>query len=193
MNQTQIKIIQETVGAEPDGFWGPKSVAACQKYLRSLMPAQSPWPKSNQASLTKFYGSPGRPTLARVFCPYRMYLYNGPDTIPFISIHEKLAPSFERILKALGDRYKTDEARTEVGVNRFFGSYANRNMRGGSLPSLHARAAAVDLDANRNGNLTHWPTKSRMPLDVMEIFAREGWLSAGAFWSRDAMHFQATQ
>jgi hypothetical protein len=122
-----------------------------------------------------------------------MFLYNGPGTVPFISIHEKLAASFERILLELGKRYKTDEARTEAGVNRFFGAFANRNMRGGSSPSLHARAAAVDFDANRNGNLTHWPTKSRMPFDVMEIFAREGWLSAGAFWSRDSMHFQATQ
>jgi len=27
----------------------------------------------------------------------------------------------------------------------------------------------------------------------MEAFAREGWLSAGAAWLRDGMHFQATQ
>jgi hypothetical protein len=32
-----------------------------------------------------------------------------------------------------------------------------------------------------------------MPLEVMEAFAREGWVSAGAFWSRDAMHHQSTQ
>jgi hypothetical protein len=32
-----------------------------------------------------------------------------------------------------------------------------------------------------------------MPIEVMECFAREGWLSAGAFWGYDAMHFQATQ
>jgi hypothetical protein len=32
-----------------------------------------------------------------------------------------------------------------------------------------------------------------MPLAVMEEFSREGWLAAGAFWNRDAMHFQATQ
>jgi hypothetical protein len=31
-----------------------------------------------------------------------------------------------------------------------------------------------------------------MPLAVMEHFAREGWLSAGSAWGRDAMHFQAT-
>jgi hypothetical protein len=32
-----------------------------------------------------------------------------------------------------------------------------------------------------------------MPLEVMEMFAQEGWLSAGAFWGRDAMHSQATK
>ena len=193
MNQTQIKIIQETVGAEPDGFWGPKSVAAVQRHLRSLMPTPHPWPKSTQAALTQFYGLPGKVNTTSVPIPFKMHLYNGPKTIQTITIHERLAESLETILKELGKRYLTDEARTEAGVNRFFGTYVNRPMRGGSLPSLHARAAAIDLDANRNGNTTHWPTKARMPLDVMEIFAHEGWLSAGAFWSRDAMHFQATQ
>jgi hypothetical protein len=35
--------------------------------------------------------------------------------------------------------------------------------------------------------------RADMPLEIMECFAREGWLSAGAFWGYDAMHFQATQ
>lgn len=192
MNQTQIKIIQETIGTEPDGFWGPKSVAACQKHLRSLMPKTHPWPKTDQASLTKFYGSAGDVPLAKVAVPYKMFLYDGTDTVKTVSVHEKLAPSLERVLKELGKRYKTDEDRKAAGINKFFGTYVNRSMRGGSLPSLHARAAAIDFDANRNGNTTHWPTRAVMPLDVMEIFAREGWLAAGAFWGRDAMHFQAT-
>ncbi len=192
MNQTQIKIIQETVGTEPDGFWGPKSVAACQRHLRALMPKPHPWPKVDQASLTKFYGPAGSVPMAPVFVPYKMFLYQGPSTVKSISVHEKLAPSLERILLELGKRYKTDEARSEAGINKFYGVYANRNMRGGSLPSLHARAAAIDFDAPRNGLNTHWPTRAHMPLDVMEIFAREGWLAAGAFWGRDAMHMQAT-
>jgi hypothetical protein len=66
-------------------------------------------------------------------------------------------------------------------------------MRGGSLPSLHARGAAIDLDADNNGNHVAWPVRATMPLEVMEAFAREGWLSAGAAWLRDGMHFQATQ
>ena len=68
----------------------------------------------------------------------------------------------------------------------------NRSMRGGSLPSLHARGAAIDLMPDQNANHTPWPSAATMPMEVMEAFAREGWLSAGAFWGRDAMHFQAT-
>ena len=193
MNQTQIKIIQETVGVEPDGFFGPKSIAATQRHLRSMMPKLHPFPKQDQASLTKFYGAAGNVPLVSIGVPYKMYLYDGPQTVKSISVHEKLAPSLQRVLAELGKRYKTDEARTEAGVNRYFGTYVNRKMRGGSLPSLHARAAAIDFDANRNGNKTSWPMAAHMPLDVMEIFAREGWLAAGAFWGRDAMHFQGTQ
>jgi len=185
--------MQETVGAEPDGFWGPRSIAACQRYLRSLMPKPHPFPKQDQRSLEAFFGPPGKVPLVKVPVPYKMYLYDGPGTVKTISIHEKLAESLEAVLKELAKRYKTDEDRATAGINRYFGTYVNRRMRGGSLPSLHARAAAIDFDANRNGNRTNWPAAARMPLDVMEIFAREGWLSAGAFWSRDAMHHQATQ
>jgi hypothetical protein len=193
LNQTQIKIMQEQVGAEPDGFWGPGSIAACQRHLKKMMPSPHPFPGQDQKSLTSFYGSAGRVPLVAISCPYRMFLYNGPQTVKTIQVHERLGPSLERVLEELGERYKTDDARAEAGINRYFGVYANRNMRGGGLPSLHARAAAIDFDATRNGLHTAWPTRARMPLDVMEIFAREGWLAAGAFWSRDAMHFQATR
>lgn len=193
MNQTQIKIMQEAIGAEPDGFWGPKSVSACQRYLRAMMPKAHPFPKQDQKSLSVFYGPAGRVPMRQVGVPFKMFLYDGPKLVKSISIHEKLAPSLERVLKELGKRYKTDEDRSVAGINRYFGTFVNRNMRGGSLPSLHARAAAIDFDANRNGLYTHWPTRANMPLGVMEIFAREGWLSAGASWSRDSMHFQASQ
>jgi hypothetical protein len=196
VNQTQIKIIQETVGTEPDGFFGPRSIVAVQRHLRMLMPKSHPWPMTDQQSLTEFYGPPGGVgsswDLVQIPVPYKMYLYNGPQTVRTIGVHEKLATSLERVLKELGKRYKTDEDRTVAGINRFYGVYNNRKMRGGSLPSLHARAAAIDFDMPRNGLHTAWPTRAHMPLDVMECFAYEGWLPAGAFWGRDAMHFQAT-
>jgi hypothetical protein len=57
---------------------------------------------------------------------------------------------------------------------------------------MRARGAAIDLDPDNNGNLQSWPHAASMPFEVMEIFAQEGWLAAGAFWGHDAMHAQAT-
>ena len=53
--------------------------------------------------------------------------------------------------------------------------------------------AAIDLDADDNTFRDHWPMQADMPLEIMEAFAREGWVSAGAFWGYDAMHFEAVR
>ena len=185
MTSTEIKAIQSKIGVVPDSFWGPKSIAACQKYLRSLMPSPNPWPKSDQASLTKFYGAAGDESqLVNLPAPVPMF-YEG-KRIKTIRCHAKVAASLARALKDA-----SDYAGEVVAV--YDGCYNNRPMRGGSLPSLHARGAAIDLDASNNGNHVAWPVRATMPLEVMEAFAREGWLSAGAAWLRDGMHFQATQ
>src|SRR6478672_5569472 len=59
MSPQQIKEIQTKIGVEADGFWGPISTRACEDYLRQFMPKPNPWPKTDQASLTAFYGKPG--------------------------------------------------------------------------------------------------------------------------------------
>jgi len=185
MNSTEIKAIQSKIGVVPDSFWGPKSITACQRHLRALMPSPNPWPKSDEASLTKFYGAAGDESqLVNLPAPVPM-LYEG-KRIKTIRCHAKVAASLARALTAA-------YAVAPDVVKIYDGCFNNRPMRGGSLPSLHARGAAIDLDAGNNGNLTAWPVRATMPFAVMEAFAREGWLSAGAFWLRDGMHFQATQ
>lgn len=180
-----IESIQRRIGAEPDGFWGPKSIAICQKYLRELMPSPHPWPASDQAALTRFYGAAGDESqLVNLPAPVPMF-YEG-TRIKTIRVHRKCADSLARALTAA---YLVAPNVVKV----YDGCFNNRPMRGGSSPSLHARGAAIDLDAGPNGNHVSWPVAATMPLEVMECFAREGWLSAGAFWGRDAMHFQATQ
>jgi len=185
VNSTEIKAIQSKIGTIPDGFWGPKSIAACQRHLRSLMPSPNPWPKSDQASLTKFYGAAGDESqLVNLPAPVPMF-YEG-KRIKTIRCHAKVAASLARALAAA-------YAVAPDVVKVYDGCFNDRPMRGGSLPSLHARGAAIDLDEGNNRNHVAWPVRATMPLEVMEAFAREGWLSAGAFWGRDAMHFQATQ
>ena len=185
MTADNIKAMQRRIGVTADGFWGPVSIAACQSHLRYLMPRPHPWPSSDQASLTAFYGAPGdEDKLMNLAVPYGI-IYEG-KPVKSIRCHALVSRSLERIVKELIARFPRI-------AGQYNGCYDNRLMRNGSLPSLHARGAAIDFDCNNNGLHTHWPARATMPLEVMEIFAREGWLSAGAFWSRDAMHAQATR
>lgn len=186
MSTDQIKALQERIGTTPDGLWGPKSIAACQAHLRRLMPSVSPWPGTSQRELTAFYGAPGDESkLTNLDVSDLDVRYDG-SKVKTIRCHELVAPSLRRILVSL--------SKTHPEVLRDYnGCYNNRAMRGGSTPSLHARGAAIDFCADTNGLKTPWPTKADMPLGVMEAFAREGWLSAGAAWGFDGMHHQSTR
>lgn len=187
MNVDRIKHIQSVVGTEVDGFWGPLSIAACKRHLESLMPYENPWPQSDEKSLRAFYGEPGdRENLVYIDALEWMRLYNSEKRVKHIRCHRKVADS---LLRALEAAYLVAP---EV-VSRYFGCFNYRKMRNGSRLSTHAWGISIDLDAFRNGNLTAWPQGAFMPIEVMECFAREGWKPAGAFWGRDAMHFQATQ
>jgi hypothetical protein len=186
MNQQDIKAMQRRIGVVDDGFWGPESIAACQAHLRKLMPSPNPWPKTDQESLTKFYGRAGDESqLVALDVAGLGIQYEGKD-VRVIRCHKKVAGSLKRILTSIS------KGPHRGVLSNYAGCFNNRAMRGGSLPSLHARGAAVDLDPDSNGNHVSWPTRATMPLEVMEEFAREGWLSAGVFWSRDAMHMQTT-
>lgn len=191
MTRHQIQAMQARIGTAPDGFWGPQSIAACRRHLRALMPSPSPWPESDQASLRAFYGAPGdEANLVSIELPYPM-TYDG-KTVRRTRVHRKCAASLVRVLESIEGMFAVrpdivDEAGDFAGVFNF------RAKRGGTSWSLHAWGAAIDLDADDNTFRDSWPMQADMPLEIMEAFAREGWLSAGAFWGYDAMHFQATR
>lgn len=191
MTTDEIKDMQRKVGVEADGFWGPKSQAACRAYLRSLMPSPNPWPDTDPASLRAFYGNPGdESNLVTITFPYRM-LYDG-KAVSKTRVHRKCADSLLRVLKAIQGRFNdapdiVDEATDYSGCFNF------RQKRGGTSWSLHAWGAAIDLDADDNTFRDSWPVKADMPLEIMEEFAKEGWISAGAFWGYDSMHYQSTR
>jgi len=191
MTSEEIKKMQKKIGTTPDGFWGPKSQAACKAYLRSLMPKNNPWPKSDQASLEKFYGKAGdESNLVMINFPYPMY-YDG-KLVTRTRVNKKCADSLLRVLTNIRDLLpKYSHIKDEA--EDFGGIFNNRNKRGGTSKSLHAFGAAIDLDADDNTFRDSWPMKADMPLEIMEAFAKEGWISAGAFWGYDAMHFQSTQ
>ena len=170
-----------------DGEWGPKSKAACQRYLRSLMPAPNPWPDSDEVSLTRFYGKAGDESNL-VNLPVGDYIvkYDG-QRVKTIRCHKLIASALGKVIEEIANG-------PDAGVLMHYGGcYNYRKMRGGSRMSTHAWGIAIDLAPNWNGNLTPWPKAATMPLGVCEAFARQGFLSAGPFWGRDGMHHQATR
>ncbi len=187
MNKDQIRTLQNRIGVDPDGIWGPKSTKAAEDHLSDLMPKPSKWPKSDQASLRAFYGRPGDETnLVGLPVPEGVIMKYEGKQVATIRCHRKVEESLGRVMKELSKV-------CPAVLLKYAGCYNNRSVRGGSTPSLHAYGAAIDFDPDTNGNHQHWPVGATMPIEVMEAFAKEGWLSAGAFWSRDAMHSQATQ
>lgn len=191
MNSDQIKAMQRRIGVTDDGFWGPKSIEACKAHLRRLMPIPNPWPQSDQASLRAFYGEPGdESNLVSITLPFPMF-YDG-KLVKTTRVHKKCAASLLRVLNNIGAKYFADRGVMEEAED-YGGCFNFRPKRGGTSWSLHAWGAAIDLDADDNTFRDSWPMKADMPLEIMEEFAKEGWLSAGAFWGYDAMHFQATR
>lgn len=191
MTGNQIIALQSRIGATADGFWGPKSIVACQAHLRRLMPAVSPWPKSDNGSLRAFYGEPGdESNLVPIAFPYPIY-YDG-KLVKTTRVHRKCAASLLRVFASIKDLYVQ---RTEImeEAQDYGGVFNFRLKRGGSSYSLHAYGAAIDLDADDNTFRDSWPMRADMPIEIMEEFAREGWIAAGAFWGYDAMHFQCTR
>ena len=194
MSPKEIKRTQERVGTEPDGFWGPLSIRACQAHLRQLDASGDLWPA--QSGVEAFYGPHGEedgytPPLESVSLPFPVYY--GDSKRWSLKAHEKCAESLERVFGNIAEMFPTEEERRETGIIHWDGIYSPRKMRGGGSWSMHAYAIATDHDAARNRNQSHWPNRSHMPVEIMECFAMEGWTSAGAFWSRDSMHFQATK
>jgi hypothetical protein len=187
MTRAQIIATQTRVGTEPDGFWGPRSIAACQRHLRGMMPTPNPWPLPGDAAMTRFFGKAGdESTLVNLPVNTLDIRYLG-QTVNSVRCNAHVADSLSRVLGEISDGpYATI-------LHRYAGCFNYRKMRGGSRPSKHAWGAAIDLDPGTNGLRTSWPVTATMPIEVMECFSREGWLSAGAFWGRDGMHFQSTR
>jgi len=191
MTTEQIKAIQTRIGTTPDGIWGPLSREACKAHLRRLMPPPNPWPEDTTGALTQFFGKAGdESNLVTFEFPFPMY-YEGKRVLKS-RCHRKVKDSLLRILGEIGMRWANNRGIMEEAED-YGGIYNFRQMRGSLSMSRHAWGIAIDLDPDDNPLKAVWPQNSDMPLEIMEYFADEGWLSGGAYFGRDGMHFQATR
>ena len=78
------------------------------------------------------------------------------------------------------------------------GTFNWRSIKGTSRRSLHSFAVAVDVGVpsadywrwNRPGPDGAIPYKNRMPLEIVEIFERHGFVWGGKWYHYDTMHFE---
>jgi hypothetical protein len=187
MTRAEIIALQRRIGTKPDGIWGAVSTAACKRHLRALMPQPHPWPTGDDTSVIARFGEPGdEEQLVGANVRGLGVQYAG-QPVRSIRCHHLVADS---LLAAMNDIAATP-ARWILA--EYAGCYNVRPMRDGSRLSKHAWGIAIDFAPATNGLRTHWPRAATMPIEAMEAFARVGFLSAGAFWSRDPMHFEATR
>lgn len=198
MNQREIKHVQERVGTIVDGDWGELSTRAAREHLAAMMPADrfpTQWQVRQDNSVFGPHGEKEgyTPPMKRFNLPFTLYTYGEKNRpVNQLRCHEACATALEAVFHRLAEQFPNTASRKEAGMLSYYGIYNPRFSRNSQVWSMHSYANAIDLDYPRNFNRSHWPTRSKMPIEVMECFAYEGFLAAGAFWSRDAMHFQAT-
>lgn len=187
MTRTEIIALQTRIGTKPDGIWGDVSTAVCQRHLRSLMPTPHPWPTSDEASVIRRFGEPGDTEQLVNLPVIGLGVKYAGKPVRTIRCHRLVASSLVEII----DEIASSPAAWILG--QYAGCYNVRPMRDGSRLSKHAWGIAIDFAPATNALRTHWPRAASMPIEAMEAFAKQGWLAAGAFWSRDAMHFETTR
>lgn len=199
MTQSELIKTQELVDTKADGFWGPLSIEACQTHLKALMPDAVRFPRENSDAFLDFYGPHGEkdgfvPPGKKIKLPFALHLFGDANRlVKTLTPHENCADSLLAVFERLALAFPNQESRKAAGILDYHGIYNPRLKRGSTTSwSMHAWMTAIDLNPSRNGNRTSWPVTAKMPIEVMECFVKEGWLPAGAFWGRDAMHFQAT-
>jgi hypothetical protein len=207
-----LQLVAKAKAIDPgpvDGFWGQVTQDAFDELVywrdngkarpkfRDTEPIDvnpNNWPR--QSGMTSFYGPACKVPQVRVRCPWTLRLaWDLNSEVAAISIHEKCAPSLERILKRIHEHYGDAELR-RLRLDRFGGSYNCRQMRGSSAMSTHAWAIAIDWDPDNN-QLSWGRDRATLAKPeygkFWEIWEQEGWLSLGRVRNYDWMHVQAAK
>lgn len=159
------------------------------------------WPKDNRDCLEFFYGKhelndSGNPSalwehvnLERVTLPYTMKAAWKPEIpVRYFSVNIQCRKSIVEIFYKIHREFTASEI-SSLGLDLFGGCYCYRKRVNGSALSVHAWAAAIDIDPIGNP----YGKKGRMPEKVIEIFEDEGWEWGGNWKVPDPMHFQAAR
>lgn len=203
VKQLQIYLTEKGYNPGPiDGLYGSMTERAWRNHCLASGPKQrraaveAGFPRDRVASILNHYGDPLdiSSKLVKVRFPWRAHLYDARGAVMVhAGVHPLLAVSLSNVFESIWDlSHHRQELIDDWGMSRYFGCYNNRPKRGGTTPSLHAYAAALDFDASRNAFHTS-RSHAWMPEQVIDVWEKYGWKSGGRAWNKDFMHFQATQ
>lgn len=191
---------------EVDGVWGKRSEEAWRQYKGINIDESKTFdefeiPNGNLTAMVKAYGEAcTEANLVRFELPYPMKLaWELGQTVTSSRCHKHVREPLVNALTEIFNVYGMAKIQ-ELGLDKFGGIYNCRKVRGGSSPSKHSWGVAIDLNPNENSNNTPWVDGKQgdeghaaMPLEVIEIFEKHGFLSGARAWGRDAMHFELTK
>lgn len=188
-----------------DGVWGPVTQDAYNRYriARGLgqggepLTLASELPNDTPAELDAFYGKiRGGKAQSQVyidFLPYPMYIaWDKEEPLRRIRVHKLVRPNLIAALIALRDEFGMDYIRKH-GLDMFGGaSFQRKRTSNSKIWSTHAYGCAIDLNPVDNGWKVRRPDAT-MPLEVIQLFARYGFINLGSVMGHDYMHFQMTK
>jgi len=137
------------------------------------------------------YGETGDESqLTTMTFPYPMYF--GGKLVKTTKVHKLVKDDLEAIFKEILSTFGLEKIK-KLELDQFSGLYNVRNKRGGSTPSIHSWAIAIDLNAGKNG----LKTKTGDALfskpeykGFIDIWYKHGFKSFGRELGYDWMHFQ---
>lgn len=204
----QLKAVENNIDTgKIDGLRGPQTDVALDSLVFLVkndrpphlfrdheVPKASRWPVQGSAEFKQRFGNPGVESNLVKIQPAYPHLYNG-RPVSGIRIHKEVASSLEKVLQTVLQEYGQQRI-SELGLNKFAGSYNNRVMRGGSKKSMHAWGIALDYYPSRNP--LKWGQDralfAKPEYDKWwEIWEAEGWVSLGRVRDFDWMHVQAAR
>lgn len=188
--KNKIRLIQSAIGVTADGIIGPKTIAALMTALG--IEDRPQWPSQAEVRSGKsIFGAPGNESqLVSIRPPYPLFFDGSP--VRSIRVHRKIAAHVEAALHEVLAYYGQRRI-SELGLDQYGGSFADRPTRSGSAKSMHAWGIALDFAPASNGLNTKKPQASLSHPDCVpwwEIWESHGAVSLGRERNYDWMHLQ---
>jgi hypothetical protein len=213
MSDENIRLIQKGLAGlnytpiSQDGLYGPQTRTRTEEWMKAggkpkTVSAQvSGAPRFNpvtRAKANEVFGAAGGPlaTAGRCKLPIPFVLAWAPNQkVSSFSCHQLLSDHFtwvhEEALRHYGEKRFI-----ELELDQWGGCFNHRNVRNGSLISIHSYGAANDTNPAKNGNLTKTADAQLSKTDFNDwwkIVEATGALSFGKRHGRDWMHWSYVQ